>query len=155
MSATALFAPDLRALPRDRWAATLTEHYRSGLPGFLGLEVLEIEPGRIEGRIALRDDLMQTAGGILHAGTVVAFADSFAGWGCLASLPDGAVGFVTAELKVNLVASARQPDALTCAARLLHGGRTTQVWDVTVGRESDGRVLAHFRCTQHLLTAGR
>jgi len=151
VTATALLAPDLRAHPRERWAAILTDHYRSGLPGLLGLEVSGIAPGRIDGRLALRDELLQHAGGILHAGTVVALADSLAGWGCLASLPEGATAFVTGELKANLVAGARGADALTAAGRLLHGGRTTQVWDVTVARESDGRVIAHFRCTQHLL----
>ena len=144
--------PDLRALPRAEWACVLIEHHRSGLPGFLGVEIEAIEPGRIAGRVALRDALLQTAGGILHAGTVVAFADTFAGWGCLASLPDGATGFVTSELKANLVRATSAPDALTCVARLLHGGRTTQIWDVAVARESDGRAVAHFRCTQHLLS---
>jgi 1,4-dihydroxy-2-naphthoyl-CoA hydrolase len=91
---------------------------------------------------------MMAAGDFLHAGTVVAFADSCAGWGCLATLPDGVAGFTTSELKVNLVATTRLPDALRCLARLLHGGRTTQVWDATVTRESDGRTIAHFRCTQ-------
>ncbi|MCW2984685.1 MAG: hypothetical protein JWR63_2255 [Conexibacter sp.] len=153
MSATELLAPDLRAVPREQWAQRLTGHYRSGLPGAMDMEILDVEPGRIEGRLVLRDDLMQTAGGILHAGTVVAFADSFAGWGCLASLPEGADGFVTGELKVNMVASTRMPDTLTCAGRMVHGGRTTQVWDVTVARESDARVLAHYRCTQHVLAA--
>jgi uncharacterized protein (TIGR00369 family) len=99
--------------------------------------------------------MLQHSGGILHAGALVAVADSFAGWGCMASLPDGATGFVTAELKVNLVASTRAPDALACTATLLHGGRSTQVWDVTVSRESDARLLAHFRCTQQLLTGRR
>jgi 1,4-dihydroxy-2-naphthoyl-CoA hydrolase len=156
MSATAatLTAPDLRALPRERWAGALTDFYRSGLTGFLDIEVLDVEPGRLEARVVLRDELMRQAGEIVHAGTVVTLADSVAGWGCLTSLPDGVGAFVTGELKVNLVASARQPDALTACARMLHGGRTTQLWDVTVARESDGRAIAHFRCTQHLLQAG-
>jgi uncharacterized protein (TIGR00369 family) len=152
MSAVAIpAAPDLRAVAPADWPATLVDFYRSGLPGFLDVEISAVEPGCVEARVALRDELMQTAGGILHAGTVIAFADSLAGWGCLASLPEGADAFVTGELKANMVASARQPDALTGVALLVHGGRSTQVWDVTVARESDGRVLAHFRCTQHLL----
>lgn len=156
MSATAeVFAPDLRGLPQAEWPEALTEFYKSGLPGLLGLEITALEAGCVEARLPLRDELMQTAGGILHAGTVIAFADSMAGWGTLASLPDGATAFVTGELKANMVASTRQPDALTAVAIMIHGGRSTQVWDVTVARESDARVLAHFRCTQHLLDAGR
>ena len=98
---------------------------------------------------------MLAAGDVLHAGTVVTFADSCAGWGCLASLPNGIAGFTTSELKVNLVATTRTPDALICTAQLLHDGRSTQVWDATVTRERDGRAIAHYRATQHLLAAQR
>lgn len=146
--------PRLRDLPRESWAGTLEAHFASGLPGFLAYEVVAIEPGRIEATMELRDDLMMAAGDFIHAGSVVAFADSLAGWGCLASLPEGIEGFTTQELKVNLVAPARAPDTLTCVATLLHGGRGTQVWDATVSR-GDGRPIGHFRCTQYLLEAER
>jgi uncharacterized protein (TIGR00369 family) len=143
--------PDLRRLPQASWPAALADNQRSGLTGFLDLEVLDLAPGRIEARLELRDELMLAAGDYLHAGTVVAFADSCAGWGCLASLPEGATGFTTSELKVNLVATTRTPDALRCVATMLHGGGSIQVWDATVSRESDGRAVAHFRCSQYLL----
>ena len=142
-------------LPPQRWAAALSENLSTGLSGFLDFDVLEFVPERIEARLPLRDELMMAAGDFLHAGTIVAFADSLAGWGCLGSLPDHAEGFTTAELKVNLVATTRTPDALRGVAQLLHGGRTTQVWDATVTRESDGRPIGHFRCTQYLLSTQR
>jgi hypothetical protein len=88
-------------------------------------------------------------------GTVVALADSCAGWGCLATLPDGIAGFTTSELKVNLVATTQMPDALICVSQMLHGGRSTQVWDATVTRSRNGRAIAHYRATQHLLTEQR
>lgn len=146
--------PRLRDLPQESWAETLEAHFASGLPGFLAYELVAIEPGRIEATMELRDDLMMAAGDFIHAGTIVAFADSLAGWGSLASLPDGIEGFTTQELKANLVAPARMPDTLTCVATLLHGGRSTQVWDATV-RRADGRPIGHFRCTQYLLEAER
>jgi acyl-coenzyme A thioesterase PaaI-like protein len=34
---------------------------------------------------------------------------------------------------------------------MVHGGSRTQVWDSTVSREDDGRVIALFRCTQFIL----
>jgi hypothetical protein len=34
---------------------------------------------------------------------------------------------------------------------MAHGGGRTQVWDATVSREEDERVIALFRCTQFLL----
>ena len=58
---------------------------------------------------------------------------------------------MTSELKANLVASAVQPDSLIACGRLLHGGRTTQVWDATVTAEETGKTLALFRCTQAIL----
>ena len=128
---------------------------RTGLTGFLGFEVLEATLGRVKARLVLRDDLMLARGNYLHAGTVAAFADSCAGYGCWTSLPPGVGGFTTGELKINLVATTRMPDALICVAQILHSGHRTQVWDATVTRERDGRDVAHYRCTQHLLPAQR
>jgi 1,4-dihydroxy-2-naphthoyl-CoA hydrolase len=147
----AMARPVLRELPRERWALELKENQRSGLSGFLDFEVLELVPGRIRARLPLRDELMMAAGDFVHGGTIVAFADTCAGWATLASLPEGVTGATTAEMKVNVVATTQVPDALLCVATMLHGGRTTQVWDVAVSRERDGRDVAHFRCTQHLL----
>jgi 1,4-dihydroxy-2-naphthoyl-CoA hydrolase len=134
-------------------SAIAASPFAPDVPGFADAEITHLEPGCVEARVALRDEPAQTAGGILHAGSVVAFADALAGWGCMASLPGGADGFVTGELKADLVASARQPDTLSGVGLLVDDGRMTQVWDLTVARESDGRVLAHFRCTQHLVAA--
>ena len=36
---------------------------------------------------------------------------------------------------------------------MVHGGSRTQVWDATVSREDDERVIALFRCTQFILPA--
>ena len=128
---------------------------RTGLQGFLAFAVQRQSFGLVEARLALREELMLGPGDYLHAGTVVAFADSCAGWGCWKSLPDGRRGFTTSELKINLVGTTRMPDVLICVARMLHGGSTTQVWDATVTRESDGREIGHFRCTQQLLATQR
>jgi uncharacterized protein (TIGR00369 family) len=120
------------------------------LPGLFGLELRAIENGHVEARMDLREDFL-APNGFLHAGAVVTLADSACGMGSLASLPDGATGFTTVELKSNFLRSARAGDGLACRATMVHGGRTTQVWDAVVTRESDGRELALFRCTQYLL----
>jgi len=60
------------------------------------------------------------------------------------------MGFTTVELKTNFLATARD-GALHCSANMVHGGGRTQVWDATVSREEDKRVIALFRCTQFLL----
>ena len=78
-------------------------------------------------------------------------ADTAAGYGCLLNLPEGGTGFTTIELKTNFMRSARE-GRIGCEARLVHGGRTTQVWDATVN-DTEGRVMALFRCTQLILRA--
>lgn len=121
---------------------------RGRLPGLIGIEVDEIEVGHVRMHLPLREELL-APNGYLHAGTVVALADSACGYGCIASLPDGASGFTTIELKTNFLGTALA-GTLTCESKRIHGGRTTQVWDAAVKDES-GKTLALFRCTQLLL----
>ena len=121
---------------------------RDRLPGLLGIEIDEVEVGHVRMHLPLRPQLL-APNGYLHAGTVVTLADSACGYGCIASLPEGATGFTTIELKSNFLATARE-GTLHAESRRVHGGRTTQVWDATVTRE-DGKTLALFRCTQLLL----
>jgi 1,4-dihydroxy-2-naphthoyl-CoA hydrolase len=132
---------------RDRLNAAM----QGRLPGEFGIELLEIGHGHADARMELRPEHL-APNDFLHAATVIAIADSCAGMGCLASLPQEAGGFTTIELKTNFLATARE-GALRCTARLLHGGSRTQVWDSTVTREHDERVIALFRCTQFLLPA--
>jgi 1,4-dihydroxy-2-naphthoyl-CoA hydrolase len=133
-----------------RDTAELVELGRKRLPGLLGIEIDAIEPGLVRMHLRLREELL-APNGYLHAGTVVGLADSACGYGCIASLPEGGTGFTTIELKTNFLATALE-GTLGCEARLVHGGRTTQVWDATVTRD-DGRTLALFRCTQLILYA--
>ena len=121
---------------------------RGRLPGLIGIEIDEIKEGHVRMHVALRPELL-APNGYLHAGTVVALADSACGYGCIASLPEGATGFTTIELKTNFLATALE-GTLRVESRRVHTGRTTQIWDATVSREDD-KTLALFRCTQLLL----
>ena len=116
-------------------------------PGLLGIEVVVLEQGRAELRLDVRPELL-APNGYLHAGAVVGLADTACGYGCVASLPEGATGFTTIELKTNFIGTVRD-GTLVAESRMLHGGRTTQVWDATVRVEE--RTLAAFRCTQLVL----
>src|SRR5262245_42498308 len=68
------------------------------LPGHLVLEITKVAPEGLEGRLAVRPELL-APNGYLHAATVIALADTLAGYGTIANLPDGAKGFTTIELK--------------------------------------------------------
>lgn len=119
------------------------------LPGVLGIEVTGVERGRMTGRIAIEPRHL-APNGFLHAATVVALADTLCGYGCVAALPETASGFTTIELKSNHLGTTRE-GAIAAVATLVHGGRTTQVWDAVVSDEGNGKPIAMFRCTQMVL----
>jgi uncharacterized protein (TIGR00369 family) len=120
-------------------------------PGLVGVEVGQLDRGRAAGTLEVREHHL-TPHGYLHAGAVVTFADTICGYGCIASLPEGRSSFTTIELKANFVGTARS-GTIRCDARLVHGGRTTQVWDATV-TDATAKTIAVFRCTQLLLSRG-
>jgi len=119
------------------------------LPGLVGFNPVKLEENRLEAELAIRPDLV-APNGYLHAATVIALADTACGYGCRAHLPEGATGFTTIELKANFLGTATE-GMLHCVAIPVHMGGTTQVWDATVTRRSDGRSIALFRCTQMIL----
>jgi uncharacterized protein (TIGR00369 family) len=119
------------------------------LPGLVGLVLTEVSEGLVKGELRLRKDLL-APNGYLHAGTIVTFADTLAGYGCVAHLPAGAENFTTVELKTNFLNTARE-GTLYGEAQAVHLGRTTQVWDAVVTHGGDRRRLALFRCTQLVL----
>lgn len=55
-----------------------------------------------------------------------------------------------ASLKTNFLGTEKD-GSIEVEARLMHGGRLTQVWDAEVRREGDVKPIALFRCTQMLL----
>jgi len=118
------------------------------LPGELGIEILEIKSGYVKSRLPVSKRLM-APNGFLHAASVIALADTSAGYGCIASLPEGARGFTTIELKSNFLGTALD-GVIECEARGLHLGKTTQVWDAVV-TDGKGKTIALFRCTQMVL----
>jgi len=131
---------------------TLEEFNRRGegrLPHYLGMVVTEVAQGRMVLQLEIVPHLV-APNGYLHAGTVVALADTSAGYGCMAHLPEGARGFTTIELKSNHMGTARE-GTIVSTATPAHLGRTTQVWDAVVTHAETGKTLALFRCTQLIL----
>ncbi len=118
------------------------------LPGWFGFKAFAIEPGRLCARMTVRPEML-APNGFLHAASVIALADTAAGFATIAHLPDGADSFTTIELKSNFLGTVTA-GTLLCEAAAVHTGRNTQVWDAEVTSE-DGRRLALFRCTQMVL----
>jgi uncharacterized protein (TIGR00369 family) len=118
------------------------------LPDRFGLVVTEIAEGRFAGELEVQP-WMWAPNGYLHAATVIALADTCAGYATVAHLPEGAKGFTSVELKSNFLGTAKE-GRLRAECLADHLGRTTHVWSATVFGPT-GKRLALFRCTQLIL----
>jgi uncharacterized protein (TIGR00369 family) len=122
---------------------------QDSFPGDLGIELVEIHDDAVVGRLHV-DQRHLHPGGYVHGGVWVALADTVAAWGTMRNLQPDA-NFTTAELKMNVFASAVAGDELEAVGEPLHRGRRTQVWEVRVSKEH--RLAANFICTQMVLPA--
>jgi uncharacterized protein (TIGR00369 family) len=137
MPPTAKTADDFNALGKNR------------LPGLIGIEIVAASDKGIEGTLEIRPSLL-APNGYLHGGTIIAMADTCCGYGAFATLPEGATGFTTIELKTSFLGTMRE-GLLRCVATPCHLGRSTQVWDATVAGDGAERPIARFSCTQLIL----
>lgn len=137
-------------MSNERYTAESMNKFGStSLPGFLGIEITRVGDGEVAARLPVKPHHL-APNGFLHAGSVIALADTAAGYACAANLPEGANSFTTIELKSNHLGTARD-GAIACVAKAAHLGKTTQVWDVLVTNEANGKTIAMFRCTQMIL----
>lgn len=123
-----------------------------GMLGALGIEITNFNKGTISGSFEV-DNRHLAPNGYLHAGSIVALADTLCGVGCQLSLPKGAQTFTTIELKSNFL-STTTLGTVSGVATAIHLGRTTQVWDSQIKSLNTGRVMAEFRCTQLIIYPG-
>src|SRR5437763_3235055 len=122
-------------------AAEFQERQKGTLPGELDIQWEEVAAGRAAGHFVVTRGHM-AANGFLHAASVSALVDSACGYACVASLPEGATGFTTIEIKANYLGTALEGETVACTARLVHGGRMTQVWDAEAVNKTTGKTMA-------------
>ena len=136
-------------LRADMTAEKLNHRTADNLPGWFSMKVVEVAEGLVAMEYVIRPQYL-APNGYLHAASVIALADTAAGYATIAHLPDGATSFTTIELKANFIGTATE-GSLRAEARAAHQGRTTQVWDAVVTHTQSGRTIALFRCTQMIL----
>ena len=136
-------------LRREMTLEKLNSRSGDNLPGWFSMKVVEVREGSLTMEYAIRPQYM-APNGFLHAASVIALADTSAGYATIAHLPEGATNFTTIELKSNFIGTATDGtlrSVTTCA----HQGRTTQVWDAVVTHIESSKTIALFRCTQMIL----
>ena len=115
-------------------------------PGLMGVEITEAGAERVVARLLVRPDLC-TAGGTLHGGAVMAFADTLGAVGTVLNLKEGQ-RTTTTDSSTKFIGAAKQGSSVTGEAIALHRGRTTHVWQTTIRREDDGKLCAVVTQTQ-------
>jgi uncharacterized protein (TIGR00369 family) len=120
-------------------------------PGLLGVRLTELAPDRVVAQMEVRQDLC-TAGGILHGGAYMAFADTLGAVGTIANLPEGK-RTTTTDSSTKFIAGARLGTTVTGTCVALHRGRTTHVWQTSV-TNADGKLCAVVTQTQLVLGEG-
>ena len=114
----------------------------------MGVEIVERGKDRVVGRMVVRDDLC-TAGGILHGGAYMAFADTLGAVGAVLNLGEGQ-WTTTLERKTNFFRGAPVGSTVTGTATPLHVGRRSSVWQTWITDDA-GRLMALVTQTQMVL----
>jgi 1,4-dihydroxy-2-naphthoyl-CoA hydrolase len=124
----------------------------TGMPfsDLMGVEIVNREKTRVIGRMVVREDLC-TAGGILHGGAYMAFADALGAIGGVLNLAPG-TRTTTLESKTNFFRGAPVGSTVTGEATPLHIGRRSSVWQTRITNEQ-GKLMALVTQTQMTVEA--
>jgi uncharacterized protein (TIGR00369 family) len=117
-------------------------------PGLMGVQLTEVTPERVVATMRVRPDLC-TAGGILHGGAHMAFADTLGAVGTLVNLAPGK-RTTTTDSSTKFIGGAKVDTVVTGESIALHRGRTTMVWQTSV-RNAEGRLCSVVTQTQLVL----
>ena len=117
---------------------------RQGMMTTLGVEVVAVEPGRVE--MSLRhDDRFTQQHGFLHAGAVASVLDTACGYAAYSVMPpESAV--LTATYTVNLLAPAAG-ERFTITGAVVRAGRTLVVCRGEAFADGDERPFAVMQAT--------
>jgi uncharacterized protein (TIGR00369 family) len=107
----------------------------------LGLEMLEVTPTRVRARL-MADSRHHQPYGILHGGVYCSIVESVASYGAgYAAAANGARGVVGVANHTDFLRSHSEGE-LVCEGEPVHTGRRQHVWDVTIRRTSDDKLVA-------------
>lgn len=109
--------PDFEAKVRDSFS-------RQQLMSFLGAEISEILPGKVEVSLPHRPELTQQHG-YFHAGVVGSIADTAGGYAAFTLMPKGS-SVLAVEYKINFLAPA-DGERLVARGQVEKAGRTLTI----------------------------
>jgi uncharacterized protein (TIGR00369 family) len=126
----------------------LQERLEPLFPGLMGVRLTEATPERVVATMRVRPELC-TAGGILHGGAHMAFADTLGAVGTVLNLAPGK-RTTTTDSSTKFIGGAKVDTTVTGESIALHRGRTTMVWQTTI-RNEEGKLCSAVTQTQLVL----
>lgn len=117
---------------------------RNTLIGTLGIEITELEAGRVVATMPV-DHRTHQPFGLLHGGASVALAETVASIGGQALVDQKKEGVVGLEINANHIRGKKE-GIVTATGTVLHKGRKTMVWDIKITDEED-KLICVSRCT--------
>lgn len=120
-----------------------------GITGKLGVEFVELTPGRVVATMPV-DERHHQPFGYLHGGVSAVLAESVASVGGYLNCPPGKAAF-GAEINASHVRPKRE-GTLKAVGVPAHLGRTSQVWEIHITDENEKTVCVS-RCTVAVVNA--
>ena len=115
------------------------------------IDVTEATPDRAVGRVELAPHHHQPYG-VVHGGLYCTLVETLASMGAAVwAMEQGMVGCVGVNNSTDFLRATRE-GVLIGEATPIHRGRTQQLWQVSVTRESDGKEVARGRVRLQNLT---
>ncbi len=102
----------------------------------LGIKIVELSDGYVKLTMTVQESHMNFVG-LLHGGVSMSLADQ--AFACATNTLDG--NYVAIQFSFNLFGTAKPGDELIAEGRLVHGGRSIGVCEMTV-TNSSGKVIA-------------
>lgn len=131
----------VRTVGEGREKADTTTPVLSGFNSLIGLEIVEMGPDRVVATLDAGPRHQQPYG-IVHGGVHCTLVETLASTGAaLWAMSEGLAGVIGISNSTDFLRSHRQ-GPLTAEGTPIHRGRTYQIWQVEVVRDSDGKVVA-------------
>jgi 1,4-dihydroxy-2-naphthoyl-CoA hydrolase len=115
-----------------------------GFDALYGLELTEVEEGRIAARVTVRDELKQPAG-LVHGGVYASIAESIASLGTALGVAPRGLSATGLSNQTSFLRPITE-GTIHAVAVAKHRGRTTWVWEVEI-TDDRGRLCVLTRMT--------
>ena len=140
-------SPAARLFRKDRTVEDLNRMHLNTACERLGIEITEIGPDFLRGRMPVDERTKQPAG-ILHGGASVALAETLGSMSAWLCLEPGFTG-VGLDINANHIRAMRE-GWVHGECRPVHVGRTTHVWQIDI-RDEEGRMVCASRITMAIV----